>query len=88
MGLSRTLLKPVLYVLHPFESDTVKLSPPIAHHRVESPKVSIGSLRMLASKSRTSLYTGNDTYRQLAEGSVQHMIHMVMSINRPNITAS
>jgi len=24
-----------------------------------------------------SLYTGNDTYRQLAEKSVQHMIHMV-----------
>ncbi|KAF8551640.1 glycoside hydrolase family 47 protein [Imleria badia] len=26
--------------------------------------------------NRLSLYTGNDTYRQLAEKSVQHMIHM------------
>jgi hypothetical protein len=39
-------------------------------------------LRILASKSRASYYTGNDTYRQLAEGAVNHMIQMVMFSKR------
>ena len=38
--------------------------------------MSTGSLRVPASKSRTSLYAGNDTYRQLAEGSAQ--IHILV----------